>query len=123
MLILALIALSTYHLGTTAPTLLIWIFMILLGLYSAGIGSSSIGFNEIIAKTISIGQRGQLMGLRGFFGGIVGIASGFYIRHILGENGLEFPHNYAVLYTTAAFFWVAVCLASVSCASLLDKHT
>ena len=46
-----------------------WIFMILLGLYSAGIGSSSIGFNEIIAKTISIGQRGQLMGLRGFFGG------------------------------------------------------
>ena len=110
-LILALIALSTYHLGTTAPTLLVWIFMILLGLYAAGIGSSSIGFNEIIAKTISIGQRGQLMGLRGFFGGIVGIASGFYIRHILGGNGLVFPHNYAVLYTTAAFF-LACCLLS-----------
>jgi len=46
-----------------------------------------------------------------FFGGIVGIASDRYIRHILGGNGLVFPHNYAVLYTTAAFF-LACCLLS-----------
>ena len=103
-IILGLISLATYTLGTNHPNLLIWLFLVLLGFYSAGIGSSSIGFNEIIAKTISFRRRGQLMGLRGFFGGIVGIASGFYVRFMLDDTGSSFPQNYACLYATAAFF-------------------
>ena len=84
---LGLISLSTYTLGTNWPNLLIWLFLALLGFYAAGIGSSSIGFNEIIAKTISFRRRGQLMGLRGFFGGLVGSASGFYVIFMLGDTG------------------------------------
>ena len=64
-IILGLISLATYTFGTNHPNLLIWLFLVLWGFYSAGIGSSSIGFNEIIAKTISFRRRGQLMGLRG----------------------------------------------------------
>jgi len=56
---LGLISLSTYTLGTNWPNLLIWLFLALLGFYAAGIGSSSIGFNEIIAKTISFRRRGN----------------------------------------------------------------
>ena len=103
-IILGLISLATYTLGTNWPNLLVWLFLALLGFYAAGIGSSSIGFNEIIAKTISFRRRGQLMGLRGFFGGLVGIASGFYVRFMLGDTGPSFPYNYAYLYATAAFF-------------------
>ena len=44
------------------------------------------------------------MGLRGFFGGLVGIVSGFYVRSMLGDAGPSFPQNYACLYATAAFF-------------------
>ena len=103
-IILGLIALATKIMGLTQPSLLAWVFLILLGLYSAAIGSSSIGFNEIIAKTISVKRRGQLMGLRGFFGGVVGIGSGFYVRRILSYEGPNFPNNYALLFATAAFF-------------------
>ncbi|HIC17094.1 TPA: MFS transporter [Candidatus Poribacteria bacterium] len=112
-IILGFIALATYTIGATSPNLLIWLFLVLLGFYSAGIGSSSIGFNEIIAKTISFRRRGQLMGLRGFFGGLVGIASGFYVRFMLEETGPSFPHNYAYLYATAAFF-LGCCVLSFS---------
>ena len=103
-IMLSLMALAAKTMGSTRPFLLAWLFLILLGLYSAAIGSSSIGFNEIIAKTISIRRRGQLMGLRGFFGGIVGIGSGFYVRQILSESGPIFPNNYALLFATASFF-------------------
>ena len=103
-IMLCLISLATYTLGKNWPNLLLWMFLVLLGFYAAGIGSSSIGFNEIIAKTISSRRRGQLMGLRGFFGGLVGIVSGFYVRSMLGDAGPSFPQNYACLYATAAFF-------------------
>jgi MFS family permease len=101
---LGLMAFLTFLLGSEHPGSLALICAILYFGYSSGAGVSGIPFWDIVGKTVPPTRRGRFMGLRGFFGGILSFASGFYIRYMLGESGPPFPNNYALIYATALFF-------------------
>ena len=108
---LTLMALTTYLLGASQPGLLALLVAVSYFSYSSGSGVCGIAFWDIIGKTIPATRRGKLMGLRGFYGGILGLASGFYVRHMLSDGGPLFPANYAWLFATAALFQCGTMLA------------
>lgn len=108
---LSLMALSTYMLGSNRPGLLIILFPMFYFGYASGSGVCGIAFMDIMGKTIPATRRGKYMGIRGFLGGILGFACGFFVRHMLSDNGPGFPFSYAWLYATAAVFQAATLLA------------
>ena len=111
LILLALISFFTYMLGANQPGLLIVIFSVLYFAHSSCSGVCGIAFWDIIGKTIPANKRGRFMALRGFLGGILGFASGFYVRYILSADGPVFPHNYAYLFITAAIFQAGTSLS------------
>ena len=106
LIFLSLMCSSTYILGMNQPVLLMLVFSILYFAHSSCSGVCGIAFWDIIGKTIPANRRGKLMGLRGFFGGILGFAAGFYIKYMLGENGPAFPLNYTCLFITCMVFQI-----------------
>ena len=104
LIFLPLMCISTYILGASQPVLLMLIFSILYFAHSSCSGVCGIAFWDIIGKIIPANRRGKLMAFRGFFGGILGFAVGFYIKYMLGENGPAFPLNYTCLFITALLF-------------------
>ncbi|MBT4498891.1 MAG: MFS transporter [Gemmatimonadetes bacterium] len=97
-------ALTAYLLGEESPVLLATLCLFCFFVYSSGCGGSGIAFMDIVARTIPATRRGSFMGLRGFYGGALGLGAGFFVRYMLGSEGLAFPLNYAALFTTAAIF-------------------
>lgn len=104
---LALMAGSTALWPSGADHGLALLFLVLYFLYTSANGAGGIGFMEMVAKTVPTTRRGHFMGMRGFFGGLCGLATGFYVRHMLGDGGPAFPGNYALLFATACAFLVA----------------
>ena len=111
LVLLALISFFTYMLGVSQPGLLIVIFSVLYFAHSSCSGVCGIAFWDIIGKIIPANKRGKFMALRGFLGGILGLASGLYVKYMLGANGPAFPHNYAYLFITAAIFQAGTSLS------------
>jgi len=108
---LLLMTLSTYLLGASQPRLLMIVFSLLYFVHSSCSGVCGIAFWDIIGKTVPANKRGRFMALRGFLGGILGFASGFYVRYMLSEDGPAFPSNYAYLFITAALFQAGTSLS------------
>ena len=104
LILFTLISLSTYMLGANKPMLLVIIFSALYFAHSSCSGVCGIAFWDIIGKTIPANRRGRFMALRGFLGGILGFATGFYVRYMLSKDGPAFPSNYAYLFITAIIF-------------------
>ena len=104
--LLATMGTATLLLGDTSSTTLIMLFPLLYFIYSSANGAGGIGFMEMVAKTIPATRRGHFMGMRGFFGGIFGLATGLYVQHMLGADGPAFPLNYAGLFFTATLFLI-----------------
>lgn len=104
---LVLMATTTALWPTDADHGLALLFLGLYFLYASANGAGGIGFMEMVAKTVPTTRRGRFMGMRGFFGGLCGLATGFYVRHMLGAGGPTFPGNYALLFATASAFLVA----------------
>ena len=102
-------AVVTYQMIGVDTSALVLFFAAVYFVYSSANGAGDIGFMYMVAKTIPATRRGRFMGLRGFYGGLMGLATGFYVRYMLGESGPVFPLNYALLFFTAtAFLLVAV---------------
>jgi MFS family permease len=118
---LGMMALSTYLFGLQHPGLLITLVPILYFSYSSGSGVCGIAFMDMVGKTVPANRRGRFMGLRGFLGGILGFASGFYVRYMLGVTGPDFPANYAWLYATASIFQAGTLLAFAGIPEPINK--
>jgi hypothetical protein len=102
-------AVVTYQMIGVDTSALVLFFAAVYFVYSSANGAGGIGFMDMVAKTIPATRRGRFMGLRGFYGGLMGLATGFYVRYMLGESGPVFPLNSALLFFTAtAFLLVAV---------------
>lgn len=66
-----------------------WIGWLVLGLMAAGSlfrGVSSIAFKDVVGKTISVGRRGRLLGIRATTGGLLALAAGVLMRVYLAET-------------------------------------
>lgn len=109
--LLVLISLFTYMLGANQAGLLIVVFCVLYFVHASCSGVCGIAFWDIIGKTIPANRRGRFMALRGFFGGILGLASGVFVRYMLGKSGPVFPSNYAYIFITAALFQAGTSLS------------
>ncbi len=94
---LALVALGGFVLGQH-PDLLLWVFVLGLGLNGFFTGFSSLPFWETIAKTIPMERRSGLFAMRNLVGGALAFLAGFLVRYIL-ELPLPFPYPYALLFT------------------------
>lgn len=95
-------ALSAFWLADDDAALLLFLFPLLYFLYASASGAGTIAFMDIVGKTVPPTRRGSFWGLRGFYGGILALATGFLIRHLLSPEGPAFPLNYAYLYGIAA---------------------
>lgn len=102
-LMLMLMGLATFLLDVSAPLALALLCLLCMFVFASGAGASSIAFMDIVARTVPASRRGSFMGMRGVYGGALGLGAGFFIRFMLGDDGPAFPANYAVLFVSAAF--------------------
>ena len=63
-----------------------WAVLALLALASLSRGISSIAFKDIVGKTISLGRRGRLLGIRATSGGILALIAGILMRLYLAST-------------------------------------
>jgi MFS family permease len=103
------IALSLWIGLARYPTATLILFFISLGLFGMSDGFASVAWLDIIARAIPLRQRGRLMGLSQFIGGLAGIGVGALVGLILERR--PFPSNYALLFTLAGIALVPSAVA------------
>ncbi|MBC7287946.1 MAG: MFS transporter [Armatimonadetes bacterium] len=75
---------------------------LLLALTSAG-GLGLLPFMSVVADSIPARLRGKFFGMRWFFGGLLSLAAGAYVKRMLSPaSDALFPMNYARLFAVAA---------------------
>ncbi len=105
-----LLALSTLLFAARYPHLMVWILVLLLGVFTFMGGVAAIPFSDIFGKAIPSKLRGRFFGLRGFLGGIIAIFAGIAVKYILQSKVLYFPKNYAFIFFLS-FIFVSVSYA------------
>ncbi|MFH1007233.1 MAG: MFS transporter [Candidatus Latescibacterota bacterium] len=99
------ITLFMLFIGNQNPRMLLWVCLILFGLYWSAGGVAMVPFMDITAKVVPVNQRARLFSTRRLWGGSLAVLSGFFVRYILSEDsGLAFPANYGVLFGCATIF-------------------
>lgn len=115
-LLMTLVIFSAVKLG---PTITLLLLFTTYTAYNLTGGSSSLAFQDIVAKTIPPRRRGSFFSYRQLFGGLLAFfLGGPLVRALLQQDGpLPFPANYGVL---ALIGWVFMALALLSF-SLVDE--
>jgi MFS family permease len=93
------IALALWIGLTRYSTAMLVLFFTCLGLFAATDGFASVAWFDILARAIPLRQRGRLVGLSQFIGGVAGVGVGVLVGLILERR--PFPGNYALLFTLA----------------------
>ncbi len=91
------------------PTAMLILFFICLGLFAAADGLVSVAWFDVLARAIPLRQRGRLIGLSQFIGGLTGIGVGVLVGLILERR--PFPGNYALLFALAGIALVPSTIA------------
>ena len=86
------------------PVVLLVAFIALLFAFSFAGGVAAIPFFDIWSKAIPPTLRGRFFGHRQFWGGLMAIGAGYAVKRILGNASLEFPENYALLFSLSFIF-------------------
>ncbi len=102
-----LLAFTTLLFAKSHPTLMVWILISLLGLFTFMGGVAAIPFSDIFGKAIPSELRGRFFGLRGLLGGILAIIAGLIVKGILQNKHLNFPKNYALIFFLSFVFVTA----------------
>jgi MFS family permease len=91
--------LAIFAAGNLPPDTSLWLIIILYSVFNFGGGTSTLAFQDVIAKVIPPRRRGSFFGTRQLFGGLLTFAIvGPLVRWLLGESSpLPFPYNYGVL--------------------------
>lgn len=81
----------------------LWLLFATYIVYNLTGGSSSLAFQDVVAKAIPPRQRGSFFGYRQLFGGLLAFfVGGPLVRLVLQQDGsLQFPANYGVLFVVA----------------------
>lgn len=108
-----LVALAISLTGDTYPWLLLIIFFVAEAIFSATDGLSSVAWFDILSRSIPPDKRGRFYSTPQIVGGLLAIAAGLAVRHILGPQGPAFPYNYGLLFLLSVAF-LFLSLASFS---------
>jgi len=98
------LAIITYLFGKSHPSGIILALFFLLTLFAFMGGIAVVPFQDIWGKAIPSTLRGRFFGYRQLLGGILAIGVGFIVKSILGNKGISFPNNYALLFLLAFLF-------------------
>ena len=93
-----LLAFTTYIFNNTYPNLTIFFLFVTLILHTFMGGIAAVPFYDIWGKSLPSNLRGRFFGYRQLWGGILAIGSGLIVKNILGNNTIEFPYNFALLF-------------------------
>jgi hypothetical protein len=83
------------------PVHSIWIliaFICLICIYALGGGVAVLPFKQVVSDTISPQRRSSFFGRRLLIGGILAVAAGGVVMHVLASEALAWPRNYGVLF-------------------------
>ncbi|MGD9001273.1 MAG: MFS transporter [Anaerolineae bacterium] len=95
------------------PSKMLLLFFVGLGMFTVTDGLASVAWLDMLARAIPLKRRGRLMGIAQVIGGLAGLGAGVAITLILDSPRLQFPANYALMFTLAglAFIPSAIALA------------
>lgn len=112
-LVMILMAALIGALGIDNPALSLAVFFTGYWLFAAIDAPVTLAWGDMLGSTIPPNLRGVLFGIGQFFVAFGALAARELARWALGESGLEFPHNYALLFGVAGtiFFIGGVGLA------------
>jgi len=111
-----LAGLAIWALGTTRPTLSLFIMLATIIIFFTGDAVVSVPWFALLGKLIPPRKRGRVVGLSQVVGGLGGIAAGSAVSYLLGkESIIAFPGNFALLYMGASIMFLlsAVALACI----------
>jgi len=100
-----LLAFTTYIFNNTYPNLTIIFLFITLILHTFMGGVAAVPFLDIWGKSLPSNLRGRFFGYRQLWGGVLAIGSGLIVKNILGNNAIEFPYNFALLFFLVFIFF------------------
>ncbi|OYD14917.1 hypothetical protein CH333_06995 [candidate division WOR-3 bacterium JGI_Cruoil_03_44_89] len=112
-----LLALITYLFGRSHPLGIILSLFFFLTLFTFMGGIAVIPFYDIWGKAIPSTLRGRFFGYRQLFGGIIAIGSGLIVKAILGNKGIFFPNNYALLFL---FSFILISISYIALGSVKE---
>ena len=99
-----LLAFTTYIFNNTYPNLTIFFLFVTLILHTFMGGIAAVPFFDIWGKSLPPNLRGRFFGYRQLWGGVLAIGSGLIVKNILGNNSIEFPYNFALLFFLVFIF-------------------
>lgn len=99
-----LVALAILLTGDTYPWLLLALFFLAETLFTATDALASVGWFDILSKSIPPVKRGRLFSTGQIFGGSLAFVAGLVISLILGPQGPGFPYDYGLLFVLAVAF-------------------
>jgi MFS family permease len=99
------------------PTLLLVLLLIGIAWFSSTDAVAAICWFDIFGRAMSPRDRGQLIGLGQVVNGVLAIGAGFLVGHLLSDQGLPYPFNYAVIFSLAG---VAFFISWVGCAMMVE---
>ena len=99
-----ILAFTTYIFNNSYPHLTIFFLFVTLILHTFMGGIAAVPFFDIWGKSLPSNLRGRFFGYRQLWGGILAIGSGLIVKNILGNNTIEFPYNFALLFFLVFIF-------------------
>ncbi len=96
-----------------SPDLSLWLIIIGYMVFNIGGGTSTLAFQDVVAKVVPAQRRGSFFGTRQLLGGLLTVAvAGPLVRWLLGEGGpVAFPHNFGLLCLISLVFYTPGLLA------------
>lgn len=97
-----LICAATFTLGANNPTLLLFLFFLLMTIYSFTAGFAGNAFMTVVGKIIPLQTRGSFFAWREFAGTAMGLFAGYLVAVALSpQRGLVFPDNFGLVFVAA----------------------
>ena len=87
--------------------LLPYFLLFLLAIFSIGSGVASVAFKDVTAKTIPKSTRGQMLGYRATFGGVLSLIAGALLVFVIKGKGDAQVYGWMFLFASVLWFLAA----------------
>jgi MFS family permease len=93
------VVVAIFAANSASPVISLWLIVICYSVYNLGGGTSTLAFQDVVAKVIPPRRRGSFFATRQLIGGLLAFAvAGPLVRWLLGASSpLPFPQNFGVL--------------------------
>jgi hypothetical protein len=119
-LLMILVAVVISWLGLDNPGLSLAVFFACYWLMAATDAPVTVVWGDMLGSTVPSNLRGVLFGVGQFFVALGALAMREFTRWVLGDSGLQFPHNYALLFGVAG---VIILMGGISLSlTIEEKH-